>query len=374
MSKFLEIKDLIYTVKSRIDSHLKYKKEYDKYLATDFSFFEFFKLGENKISEVLAYFLDTNQSHGQGDLFLKEFLKIFCDSKLEVAQIENTCEKIITEKRRIDIYIEIKGLTIGIENKVWADDQVNQLKDYSRFLDEKSGGKYILFYLNPYGLEPSEKSIDNKLKVRLQKQNKLKILSYKNDIIKLINNWLIVCEADNGSNFLKEFKKYLESKFLGKKTLNMSKELRTIIFENQREVEKLVSEYKSIEIDVLNKLIRLGEELDQIIPKIDPDLSIEKNGVSPYENFHVYKFSLSNNHNKIWIQLVKQDLKLMTNYYLQDGTDVLFDDILHNLGFKNDIEIDPFLPTSEIIDIFLSNVSLASTSFKLFDEQIEKEK
>ncbi|MFC6861218.1 PDDEXK-like family protein [Zunongwangia atlantica] len=372
MNEFLEIKDLITTVKSRIDSHLKFKKEYDKYLATDFNFFEFFNLGENKISEVLAYFLDAKQSHGQGDLFLKEFLKIFCDSKLEIAQIENTCEKIITEKRRIDIYIEIKGLTIGIENKVWADDQVNQLKDYSRFLDEKSGGNYILFYLNPYGLEPNEKSIDNELKVKLQKQNKLKVLSYKKDIIKLINNWLIICEADNVNNFLKEFKKYLETKFLGKKTLNMSKELRTIIFENQREVQYLVNEYQAIEYDVLNKLNSIGKKLDKIEPSIDSSLTIDKNGVFKWENYHVYKFSLSKAGNMIWIQLVKQDLKLMTNYYLQDGTDVLFKEILNDLGLKSDNEIDPFLPKSEIIELFLSQVNLVNRSFEIYNDKMKK--
>src|SRR5690606_34349033 len=116
--------------------------------------------------------------------------------------------------------------TIAIENKIWADDQNNQLRDYSNFLERKSQGNYQLLYLNPYGLEPKSKSIDNKLKESLISQNKLKIIGYKQDIIPLINNWLVICEADNVSHFLKEFKKYLEIKFLGKNTLNMSKELR----------------------------------------------------------------------------------------------------------------------------------------------------
>ncbi|MDN3594656.1 PD-(D/E)XK nuclease family protein [Zunongwangia endophytica] len=370
MHESSEIHNLLNIVKSRIDSHLKFKSEYDKFLALDFNFFQFFDLGENKISEVLAYFLDENQNHGQGDVFLREFLSLFCDAEFEVCQLENTCEKIITDKRRIDIYIELKGLTIGIENKVWADDQVDQLSDYSSFLDKKSGGKYILFYLNPYGLEPKKKSIDNELKVKLQKENKLKVLSYKRDIVKLINNWLVICEADNVNNFLKEFKKYLEVKFLGKKTLNMSKELRTIIFQNQREVEQLVNEYKAIEYDILNKLGQVGKELDNIDPDVDSALSVGKSGVFKWEGYHVYKFSLSKNNNKIWIQLVNQNLNLLTSYYLQDGTDVLFKEILNDLGIKNDDKVDPYLSKNEIISLFLSQVELVNQGFRIYDERM----
>ena len=60
MKDSTEIKDILNTVKSRIDAHIKFKKEYDKQLAFDFSLFQFFKIGENKISQVLAYFLDEH--------------------------------------------------------------------------------------------------------------------------------------------------------------------------------------------------------------------------------------------------------------------------------------------------------------------------
>jgi hypothetical protein len=98
MEEFKEIKNIINVVKSRIDAHLKFKREYDKQLAFDFSLFQFFSIGENKISQVLAYFLDEKQNHGQGDIFLREFVKAFYDKEVDIHHSVNICEKVITKK------------------------------------------------------------------------------------------------------------------------------------------------------------------------------------------------------------------------------------------------------------------------------------
>lgn len=371
--EFGEIKTLLEVVKSRIDAHLKFKNEYNKQLALDFSLFQFFSIGENKISQVLAFFLDVHQNHGQGDIFLKEFVKTFYERKIEINQLENVCEKVITKNRRIDIYIRLRELTIAIENKIWADDQSNQLKDYSKFLDSKSQGNYLLLYLNPYGLEPKDKSIDKRLKESLINQNKLKIIGYKQDIIPLINKWLVACEADNVSHFLKEFKKYLEIKFLGKNTLNMSKELREIIYSNEREVQQLVKEYKEIENEVLDKLNTIGKELDKINPELDLGIELSKSGLFNWYGTRVYKYSLTKNGNKIWVQFVKDEIYLYSNYYLQEGTDTMFKDILAELGINNHVKINHKLSKEELVNTFLSQIKVANKSFSVYDERIENE-
>lgn len=371
MEELKEIKNILNIVKSRIDAHIKFKEEYDKQLAFDFSLFQFFSIGENKISQVLAYFLDEKQNHGQGNIFLKEFVKAFYNKEIDLNKSINICEKTITEKRRIDIYIELKDLTIGIENKIWADDQPNQLNDYATFLDQKSKGNYLLLYLNPYGLEPSSKSITKKLKESLIEQEKFKIISYKHDIINLINKWLVICEADNVSHFLKEFKKFLEIKFLGKNTLNMSKELRTIIYTNEREVQQLVNEYKQIENEVLSKLNIIGKELDIINPEIENGIEIHKSGLFNWSGARVYKYSLSKNGNKIWVQFVKEEIHLYSNYYLQEGTDIIFKEILTDLNINNNIIINYNQTKSELINIFLNQIKIAKESFRIYDERME---
>ena len=370
MNEYKEIENLLRTVKSRIETHNNFKKEYDKQLAFDFSLFNFFSIGENKVSQILAYFLDEKQNHGQGNLFLNEFVKTFYNKEIDTKQSVNICEKVITENRRIDIYIELKGLIIAVENKIWADDQQNQLKDYTTFLEQKSKGNYLLLYLNPYGSEPTSKSIDLNTKESLIKQEKFKIISYKNDIINLINNWLIICEADNVSYFLKEFKKYLEIKFLGKNTLNMSKDLRTIIENNRTEVQQLVKEYKDIENEILNKLNLVGKELDKLNPELKSEISLSKSGLFNWDNTRVYKYSISKNQNKIWIQLVKNEIDFISCYYLQEGTDSKFNEILKDLEINNNKPLNHKQKVSEIVSIFLDQIQIACKSFEVYENYL----
>lgn len=370
MNEYKEIESLLNITKSRIDTHNEFKKEYDKQLAFDFSLFNFFSIGENKVSQILAYFLDEKQNHGQGNLFLNEFVKAFYHKEIDTKHSINICEKRITENRRIDVYIELNGLIIAIENKIWADDQQNQLKDYATFLEQKSKGNYLLLYLNPYGSEPTSKSIDLNTKENLIKQEKFKIISYKNDIINLINNWLIICEADNVTYFLKEFKKHLEIKFLGKNTLNMSKDLRIIIENNKREVQQLVKEYKDIENEVYNKLNLVGKELDKINPELNSEINISKSGSFNWYNTRVYKYSVSKNQNKVWIQLVKNEIDLVSCYYLQEGTDSKFNEILNELNINNNKPLDYKKSVSELVNIFIEQVKIASKSFETYENII----
>ncbi|MFM2393599.1 MAG: hypothetical protein RLZZ546_1581 [Bacteroidota bacterium] len=367
MNEFAKIENLLNIISSKIDAHNKFKKEYDKQLAFDFSLFNFFLIGENKISQILAYFLDEKQNHGQGNLFLNEFVKSVYDKEIDTTSSINICEKTISNKRRIDIYIELKDLIIAIENKVWADDQHNQLIDYTKYLEQKSQGKFLLLYLNPYGLDPADKSISKKNKLDLIEKEKFKIISYKHDIINLINKWISICEADNVSYFLKEFKKFLETKFLGKNTLNMSKELRTIIYNNEREVQQLVAEYKAIENEMLSKLNTVGKELDKIHPENDLGIEINKSGLFNWYGARVYKFSVSRNQNKIWIQFVKEEIYLYSNYYLEGGTDEKFRDILLSLHINNNVVIDHKKSIAELINIFLEQINIAMESFRIYD-------
>ncbi len=241
MDDYTNIESLLSIIKSKLDAHNEFKREYDKQLAFDFSLFNFFNVGENKVSQILAYFLDEKQNHGQGNLFLKEFVKLLYSQKFDATSSLIVCEKVIPGNRRIDIYIELKDITIAIENKHWSDDQPNQLKDYAKYLDEKTNGNFLLLYLNPYGEEPKTKSISEEDREKLNSQDKFRIISYKQHILGLINRWLVVCEADNVSYFIKEFKKFLEVKFLGNNTLNMSKNLREIIDQNPEAVQCLVN-------------------------------------------------------------------------------------------------------------------------------------
>lgn len=369
----MEIKNLLIEVKSRIETHNKFKAEYDKQLAFDFSLFNFFTIGENKISQMLAYFLDEKQNHGQKNLFLDEFVKTFYSGNIDTTKSVNTCEKVITNNRRIDVHIELNNLTIAIENKVWADDQENQIIDYANFLEQKTNGNYLLLYLSPYGSEPTEKSLDVISKNALISDGKLKIISYKHDILNLINKWISICEAENVSHFLKEFKKFLEIKFLGKNTLNMSKEIRELIYGNQIAVQEIVTEYKNIENEIVDKLNSVGKELEKNTPEIDLQINLTKSGLFNWYGTRVYKYSLSNKSNKIWVQFVKNEINLISNYYLEDGTDTQFKDILDTLKINNHKVVNHKSGVAELVQIFLEQVKIVNESFRIY-ENLHSEK
>lgn len=380
MKEFSKIEQLLTVVKSKIDAHKEFKQEYNKQLAFDFSLFNFFNVGENKVSQILAYFLDEKQNHGQGNIFLNEFVNLFYNQELNINNSLNICEKVITNNRRIDLYIELLDTNprtiIAIENKIWANDQKDQLKDYARYLEKKSKGNFLLLYLNPYGEEPSKNSIDIDCKQKLIDKKQFRIISYKEDIINLINKWLAICEADNVSYFIKEFKKFLEIKFLGNNTLNMSKSLRKIIYNNEDEVKSLVNEYSAIETEIIQKLNAVGKALDIKKPKINSDLEINKIGAFnwsiPNAKLRIYKYSISKEKNKIWIEFIQNGIYLLSNYYLEEGTDAKFEELaekeVKSSNLNKEVKIDYNQNEKELVKIFLKQVEIATNIFNKYDK------
>ena len=186
------------------------KVQTDRYLATDFNFIDILSPDENKVSDLIALLLEPNGVHGQGSKFLELFLE-----RLEIAgvafplegkKIEIVREASTEEERRIDILIEItddkEKFCIGIENKLFAQEQPDQLGDYNQYLADISDN-YLLVYLDALAREPE--TIDPKVREELEKLNKFKTLDYAN----FLRNWLEACykecEAEKIRWFIKDF-------------------------------------------------------------------------------------------------------------------------------------------------------------------------
>lgn len=158
--------------------------ELDRHLARKFDCFRFIHLDENRMSDVFAYLLDPEETHGQRKLFLREFLSHvfpkglvgYPRSGVRIGR-EMRTTRIEDWDRRIDIEIAFRtngGLAaIAIENKPWAGDQENQLSDYARHLELKYKGRFNLIYLTPKGEDPSENSIKPEKREKLSKEGKL---------------------------------------------------------------------------------------------------------------------------------------------------------------------------------------------------------
>lgn len=156
----------------------------DLHLARRFTFFYFIDLDENRMSDVFAYLLNPDETHGQGDLFLREFLsdvplKWLPESDWSRVSIgrEVITSRIENWNRRIDIEIAFQiddsWVAIAVENKPWAGDQDQQLSDYARHLESMYKGRFKLIYLTPKGEDPSEYSITREQREQLENEGKL---------------------------------------------------------------------------------------------------------------------------------------------------------------------------------------------------------
>lgn len=121
---------------------------------------------ENTHSAILAEWLNPSGSHGQGDLFLKHFIsRLLSTESARFADGFDTSRSTVSteysaDAGRFDILIEDHaGKAIILENKIYAQDQHEQLKRYALCANEKYGkDSYLLLYLTLDGCEASEQS------------------------------------------------------------------------------------------------------------------------------------------------------------------------------------------------------------------------
>ena len=157
----------------RLETARALERELDRHLARRFNVFDYLYTDEVALSRIIAYLLDPEARHGQGTLFLRTLLDELKeiggrpdpDADL-VKGIDVVTERVIADGRRLDVSVEIPGTDgpycLAIENKPYADDQRNQVRDYLRFLDEKYGERFLLIYLSPTGQAPSSWSLPPK--------------------------------------------------------------------------------------------------------------------------------------------------------------------------------------------------------------------
>ena len=199
--------------------------ELDRHLARKFDFFRFIDLNENQMSDVFAYLLNPDETHGQGELFLREFLsdvrEFLSDVPLEWlpesgwSRVSIGREVITNWNRRIDIEIAFQfddgWAAIAVENKPWAGDQDQQLSDYAQHLELMYGKRFKLIYLTPNGEYPSENSIEPKEREEREKKGQLgyaSIQDWTSD-----NGWLKRAESEVKAErvrwFVSDFRKAL---------------------------------------------------------------------------------------------------------------------------------------------------------------------
>lgn len=191
------------------------KKELDLYLSSSFNVFTHIRPNENTLSDIIADMLDPQGSHGQKDVFLREFLRItgqmhiLDPEKCWVAREKHT-DYIEHTRRRIDITIDLGVCGIGIENKPWAVEQPDQIKDYVEYM-KKRYSDFAIVYLSREGSEPQ--SINEKEREKLIREKKLVIFSYGLELRDWLERCYKECKSEKFRWFLRDFIEYIDNTF-----------------------------------------------------------------------------------------------------------------------------------------------------------------
>lgn len=155
---------------SKLLAQRELQKHERKKQGNEFNVFSILGLSSDETrlhSAMIAELLNPKGAHGQGTLFLNEFLQIFdleicLDVNSVVVEVEYTIGNISKDKHsggRIDILIKDAACSgIIIENKIDACDQPFQLLRYHNFA-KQCLSKFAIIYLTKDGKEASSESV-----------------------------------------------------------------------------------------------------------------------------------------------------------------------------------------------------------------------
>ena len=199
--------------------------------AETFNIFRILKIAHYEVtthSPILRELLDSQGSHGQGNVFFIEFLNLLTSRRMVSQQdvislsehnyINYSCEaEQSTEEGRLDIIIRRLSkkapFCFIIENKIYAQDQQGQIARYWSQLDRYDipVQRKRIFYLTLYGSRPSPTSISEEARRALENAGTLCYLSYKKDVREWLQKSLIKVESDKVSHILKQYLEILEA-------------------------------------------------------------------------------------------------------------------------------------------------------------------
>lgn len=279
-----DIKNFFSIAETKIKLAEQVQTFYGKEIAPNFNSFDFWEneIDENKVSSIISFFLNPNEKHAHGDVYLKHFLEKFDLDFFQYNENDKVtvvCENSINNRRRIDIVIYKNNFeqAIAIENKihVWTKDQDKQISDYLKFLAKKTENNYCLIYLCPQDKTVSAESIGAEKKEQYINENKLKILSYEEHMIDCINDFANLTQNYRVRSFLKDFEKFLKRMYMGEQNINSQQVAIDLISENVNNLE--------IAFLISNSLTEIKRQLhlkfEEQIKEIGKEFDLEVDGL-----------------------------------------------------------------------------------------------
>lgn len=187
---------------------------------TGFNVFDWIDPSENDLSNIIGDLLAPQGSHGQGKAFLDLAVhQLFPLPKADQPDDLNRCV-IVREAgtyhgRRIDLLIDFAASAIGIENKPFAGEAQDQLKDYADWLSERFSGSFSLIFL--HGPDVRAGSLGREWRQKLKEEDRFREVPYYSQTERSLHQWLVrcaeICHSDKVRWFLRDFANYVAGRF-----------------------------------------------------------------------------------------------------------------------------------------------------------------
>lgn len=229
-------------------------------------------------SAFIAELLNPHGKHGLSHLFLEAFLRLLdlpFDYLIFSKVSKNNKERYIgrvteTEGGRIDIIIEDGYHAVIIENKIFAEDQKNQMVRYYNYGKKKFPNGFNLIYMTLDGHEPDDSSLDNK-------KFTYDCLSYNSNIVEWLEECILIAdEKPLVKSVIIQYKELVKQITNTDMDTKYSEQLLDMMTKPQNAIA--VGEILSIQDDWFDNIINkyIWEPLEQFATDKDMKFGIEK--------------------------------------------------------------------------------------------------
>ncbi len=202
------------------------RAEFRRHKAPDFNVFDFINPTENVLSDILKFFLEPTESHGQGSFFLDRMIRHLHPDLSFTCQGASVTREVLTyslplskNRRRIDLVASLNDYLLGIENKKFTGEGTEQIQDYCQHLKNIAAMRpFCLIFLSRTGVEAS--SITPELASDYKRNNQLKSWSWERDIPVWLHECHAHCESAKIRHFIDDFRGYIARYLAIQKTIN----------------------------------------------------------------------------------------------------------------------------------------------------------
>ena len=270
--------------------------------------FNIFSILRNEYDEVnlhSKFITELLKDKNYGRKFIELLLPIIGVEKINYKRVNIFSEYSIKDNGRIDIilkfFLEDNKKVIVIENKIYADDQYQQLKRYydSMLMEGYKSEEIELVYLTLAGAEPSEDSIKG---LPAAVRENMRIISYKDDIITWIEDCIKeVAQVPIIRETLVQYESLLK-KITGKGERIMTEEMKNMILSNK--------DYLDMVYKLTDVLVKIKQELqlkfwEKLEEKLNNSLNLQLEKRLEYPNHHysenlIEKFYTNSRNNRFY--------------------------------------------------------------------------